>query len=44
MSGIKGMIHHPLEVKLEAVRMFYGEGKTRQEISDESGSQQWRMC
>lgn len=37
MSGIKGMIHHPLEVKLEAVRMFYGEGKTRQEISDELG-------
>jgi transposase len=37
MSGIKGMIHHSLEVKLEAVRMFYEEGKTRQEISDVMG-------
>lgn len=33
MSGIKGMIHHPVGVKLEAVRMFYEEGMTRQEIS-----------
>lgn len=37
MTGIKGMVHHPVEVKLEAVRMFYEEGKTRQEISTALG-------
>jgi transposase-like protein len=37
MSGIKGMVHQAVEVKLEAVRLFYEEGKTRQEISDALG-------
>ena len=32
MSGKKGMDHYPVEVKLEAVRMFYEEGKTQAEI------------
>ncbi len=34
MSGNKGMQHYPLEVKLEAVRMFYEEGKTQPEIAE----------
>jgi transposase-like protein len=33
MSGKKGMVHYPLDVKLEAVRLFYEEGKTRGEIA-----------
>ena len=37
MSGRKGIGHYRLEVKLEAVRLFYEEGKTRQEISDALG-------
>jgi transposase-like protein len=37
MSGIKGMVHRPVEVKLEAIRLFYEEGKTRQAISDALG-------
>jgi hypothetical protein len=28
MTGKKGMKHYPLELKLEAMRMFYEEGKT----------------
>ncbi|MGD0612640.1 MAG: helix-turn-helix domain-containing protein [Anaerolineales bacterium] len=34
MSGKKGMRHYSLEVKLEAVRMFYEEGKTQPEIAE----------
>jgi len=34
MSGKKGMVHYPLDVKLEAVRLFYEEGKTRAEIKE----------
>jgi transposase len=33
MSGKKGMKHYPLELKLEAMRLFYEEGKTRKEIT-----------
>lgn len=33
MSGRKGMKHYAVEVKLEAVRMFLEEGKTRAEIA-----------
>ena len=33
MSGKKGMMHYPVETKLEAVRLFYEEGKTRAEIT-----------
>jgi transposase-like protein len=35
MSGKKGMKHYPVELKLEAVRLFYEEGKTRAEITEE---------
>ncbi len=28
MSGKKRMLHHPLETKLEAIRLFSEEGKT----------------
>jgi hypothetical protein len=31
MTGKKGMKHYPLELKLEAMRMFYEEGKTRKD-------------
>ncbi len=37
MAGKKGMMHYPVEVKLEAVRMFLEEGKTRAEITRELG-------
>lgn len=37
MSGRKGIGHYRLEIKLEAVRLFYEEGKSRQEISDALG-------
>ena len=37
MSGKKGMKHYPKEVKLEAVRMFFEEGKTRAEITEALG-------
>ncbi len=37
MSGRKGIGHYRWEIKLEAVRLFYEEGKTRQEISDALG-------
>ncbi len=33
MSGRKGMQTYPVEVKLEAVRLFLEEGKTRAEIT-----------
>ena len=35
MAGKKGMRHYPAEKKLEAVRLFYEEGKTRAEITEE---------
>ena len=34
MAGKKGMTHYCLELKLEAMRMFYEEGKTRKEITE----------
>ena len=34
MAGKKGMKHYPLEQKLEAMRMFYEEGRTRKEITE----------
>ena len=34
MSGKKGMKHYAVETKLEAVRLFYEEGKTRREITE----------
>jgi transposase len=37
MSGKKGMKAYPVEVKLEAVRMFLEEGKTRAEITKALG-------
>ena len=33
MSGRKGMKNYPVEVKLEAVRLFFEAGKTRREIA-----------
>lgn len=33
MSGKQGMKQHKVEVKLEAVRMFLEEGKTRAEVA-----------
>jgi len=33
MSGKKGMQAYPVEVKLEAVRLFFEEGRTRAEIT-----------
>ena len=37
MSGKKGMKTHPVEGKLEAVRLFFEEGKTRAEITKALG-------
>jgi transposase-like protein len=37
MTGKKGMTEYPLEVKLEAMRLFYDEGKTRKAITDMLG-------
>jgi transposase-like protein len=34
MAGRKGMTHFPREVKLEAIRLFYEEGKMRDEITE----------
>ncbi|PKN81282.1 MAG: hypothetical protein CVU39_29035 [Chloroflexi bacterium HGW-Chloroflexi-10] len=34
MSGKIGMKHYPAEIKQEAVRLFYEEGKTRAEITN----------
>ncbi len=33
MAGKKGMKHYPPELKLEAVRLFYEEGKTRKQVT-----------
>lgn len=33
MAGKKGSKHYPREVKVEAIRLFYEEGKTRAEIT-----------
>lgn len=33
MSGKKGMRKYPIELKLEAVRLYYEEGKTRAEVT-----------
>ena len=33
MAGKKGAVHYPIEVKLEAVRLFLEEGKTRAEVA-----------
>ena len=33
MAGKKGMKHYPRELKIEAIRMFFEEGKTRAEIT-----------
>lgn len=35
MSGKKGMKKYPAETKLEVVRLFYEEGKTRAEITQQ---------
>jgi transposase-like protein len=37
MSGKKGMKRYPLAIKLEAVRMFLEDGKSRQEITQALG-------
>lgn len=37
MSGQKGMKKYPTETKLEAVRLFYEEGKTHAEIANLMG-------
>lgn len=37
MAGKKGSKHYPLELKLEAMQMFYEEGKTRKEIPEALG-------
>lgn len=37
MAGKKGMKHYSRELKLEAVRMFYEEGKTHKEITESLG-------
>jgi transposase len=37
MSGKKGMKDYPVAVKLEAVRLFLEEGKTKRAIIDELG-------
>ena len=33
MAGKKGMGHYPVEMKLEAVRLFFEEGRTHAEIT-----------
>lgn len=33
MAGKKGMKHYPAELKLEAVRLFYEEGYTRDQVT-----------
>jgi len=33
MSGKKGMRKYPIELKLEAMRLYYEEGKTRAEVT-----------
>jgi transposase-like protein len=34
MTGKKGMRHYPRELKLEAVRLFYEEGKKQADITE----------
>ena len=34
MSGKKGMSHYPLATKLEAIRMYHEEGKSKKEITE----------
>jgi len=43
MSGKKGMRHYPVETKLEAVRLFVEEGKTRAEIAKVLGCSTGRV-
>lgn len=37
MSGKKGMKVYPIELKLEAIRLYYEEGKTRAEVTAQLG-------
>lgn len=37
MAGKKGMKHYSVEIKLEAMRLFYEEGLTRAEITQSLG-------
>ena len=37
MAGKKGMKAYPAELKLEAIRLFYEEGKTHAEITTQLG-------
>jgi len=37
MSGKKGMAHYPVDVKVEAVRMYLEEGRTQAEIAEALG-------
>lgn len=37
MAGKKGMKHYSVEIKLEAMRLFYEEGLTRAEITQRLG-------
>lgn len=43
MSGKKGMKHYPVAVKLEAVRLFTEEGKTRRAIAEQVGCSEERV-
>src|SRR5512135_2586719 len=44
MADRKRMQHYPLETKLEAVRLFYEEGKTRAQITEQLGIRdRWRV-
>ena len=44
MSGKKGMKPYPKAVKLEAVRLFCGEGLTRQEVAERLGVSKGRVA
>lgn len=37
MSGKKGMRKYPVDLKLEAIRLYYEEGKTRAEVTAQLG-------
>ena len=37
MSGKKGMRHYPVATKLEAIRLYQEEGKTKKEIMERLG-------
>ena len=43
MAGKKGMKHYPVEVKLEAVRLFLEEGLTKAEIRERLGLTKGRV-